>query len=94
MPERSFWNTNRGFAMVQNMDEFSSLEILNSTIIIFYSTPAHSKVLVCNPVSFDCCAVPIASITVDNSKFFYLSITVDIFVYIVNRGYFCVREMH
>ena len=44
--------------------------------------------LVCDPVSFDCCAVPIASITVDNSKIFYLSITVDIFVYIVNSGYF------
>ena len=46
------------------------------------------------PVSFDCCVVPIASITVDNSKKFYLSITIDIFVYIVNSGYFCVREMH
>ena len=75
--------------MVQNMDEFSSLGILNSTIIIFYSTPAHSKVLVCDPVSFDCCAVPIASITVvKNFTYQLLSIflctlwIVDIFVYV------------
>jgi len=78
--------------MVPN--KFSNLGILNSIIIIFYSTPAHSEVLVCDPVYFGCCAVPIASITVDNSKKFYLSITIDIFVYIVNSGYFCVREMH